>query len=86
MPFSTACSTPLSNFETAQSYKEVQDPAVIISFPLLEEPEVSMIAWTTTPWTLPSNMTLCVHPELIYVKVKGLHIISSSAPFLCKKC
>eukprot|EP00731_Ephydatia_muelleri_P007312 Em0003g1560a len=70
MPFSTACSTPLSNFEAGQNYKEVSDPAIIVSFPLDEEPCVSVIAWTTTPWTLPSNIALCVHPEFNYVKVK----------------
>ncbi|XP_059150471.1 isoleucine--tRNA ligase, cytoplasmic-like [Physella acuta] len=70
MPFSTACNTPLSNFESGQNYKEVVDPAVIVSFPLEEDPNVSIIAWTTTPWTLPSNMACCVHPELTYVKVK----------------
>ncbi|XP_066285526.1 isoleucine--tRNA ligase, cytoplasmic-like isoform X3 [Branchiostoma lanceolatum] len=70
MPYSTACSTPLSNFESNQNYKDVQDPAVIVNFPLDEDPDVSMIAWTTTPWTLPSNMALCVNPQLDYVKVK----------------
>ncbi|XP_064473466.1 isoleucine--tRNA ligase, cytoplasmic-like [Ornithodoros turicata] len=70
MPYSTTCSTPLSNFESGQNYKEVVDPAVIVSFPLDEDPNVSMIAWTTTPWTLPSNMALCVNPKMVYVKVK----------------
>ncbi|XP_071961257.1 isoleucine--tRNA ligase, cytoplasmic-like [Antedon mediterranea] len=70
MPFSTACSTPLSNFESGQNYKDVVDPAVIVSFPLDEDPNVSVIAWTTTPWTLPSNLALCVHPNLDYVKIK----------------
>uniref|UniRef100_A0A0B7BCJ2 Isoleucine--tRNA ligase, cytoplasmic n=1 Tax=Arion vulgaris TaxID=1028688 RepID=A0A0B7BCJ2_9EUPU len=70
MPFSTACNTPLSNFECGQNFKEVVDPAVIVSFPLVEDPEVSVIAWTTTPWTLPSNLACCVHPDVIYVKVK----------------
>ncbi|XP_014670049.1 PREDICTED: isoleucine--tRNA ligase, cytoplasmic-like [Priapulus caudatus] len=70
MPFSTACNTPLSNFESGQNYKEVVDPAVMVSFPLEEDPSVSMIAWTTTPWTLPSNLSLCVHPSLEYVKVR----------------
>lgn len=69
MPFSTACNTPLSNFESGQNYKEVVDPAVIVSFPLDDDPQVSMIAWTTTPWTLPSNLALCVNPEMAYVKV-----------------
>ena len=70
MPYSTGCATPLANFEATQNYKEVQDPAVIVSFPLDDEPEVNMIAWTTTPWTLPSNLALCVHPDLQYVRVK----------------
>ncbi|KAL5013777.1 hypothetical protein ScPMuIL_008047 [Solemya velum] len=70
MPFSTACNTPLSNFESGQNYKEVTDPAVIVSFPLEDKPDVAMIAWTTTPWTLPSNLALCVNPELDYVKVR----------------
>ena len=70
MPYSTSCSTPLSNFESGQNYKEVTDPAVIVSMPLDDEPETSIIVWTTTPWTLPSNLAVCVHPNLDYVKVK----------------
>ncbi|XP_078470570.1 isoleucine--tRNA ligase, cytoplasmic isoform X1 [Lampetra planeri] len=72
MPYSTACTTPLSNFEANQNYKDVTDPAVIVSFPLLEDESVSLIAWTTTPWTLPSNLSVCVNPELIYVRVKDV--------------
>uniref|UniRef100_A0A3Q2UHY5 Isoleucine--tRNA ligase, cytoplasmic n=1 Tax=Fundulus heteroclitus TaxID=8078 RepID=A0A3Q2UHY5_FUNHE len=70
MPYSTACNTPLSNFESNQNYKDVQDPSVIVSFPLVESENVSLIAWTTTPWTLPSNLALCVNPEFLYVQVK----------------
>ncbi|XP_071488561.1 isoleucine--tRNA ligase, cytoplasmic-like [Diadema antillarum] len=70
MPYSTACNTPLSNFESGQNYKDVVDPAVIINFPLDDEPNVSMIAWTTTPWTLPSNLALCVNPDMDYVKIE----------------
>ncbi|CAG0891653.1 unnamed protein product [Cyprideis torosa] len=70
MPFSTACSTPLSNFESGQNYKDVVDPAVVVTFPLDDEPETSLLAWTTTPWTLPSNLGLCVNPDLEYVRVK----------------
>ncbi|XP_017940370.2 isoleucine--tRNA ligase, cytoplasmic [Manacus vitellinus] len=70
MPFSTACNTPLSNFESHQNYKDVQDPSVTVSFPLEEDASVSLVAWTTTPWTLPSNLALCVNPELQYVKVR----------------
>ncbi|KAG6444895.1 hypothetical protein O3G_MSEX003627 [Manduca sexta] len=68
MPYSTACSTPLSNFESGQNYKEVVDPAVVVSFPT--EDGYSLLAWTTTPWTLPSNLALCVNPKLIYLKVQ----------------
>lgn len=70
MPYSWACNTPLSNFESGQNYKEVIDPTVIVSFPLEDDPQVSLLAWTTTPWTLPSNVALCVNPKEIYVKVK----------------
>ncbi|GFV86504.1 isoleucine--tRNA ligase, cytoplasmic [Trichonephila clavipes] len=70
MPFSTACNTPLSNFESGQNYQSVVDPAVIVSFSLDENPGVSLIVWTTTPWTLPSNLAICLNPDLDYVKVK----------------
>ena len=56
MPFSTACNTVLSNFEAGSNYKDTKDPAIYVSFPLEDDPSVSMIAWTTTPWTLPSNL------------------------------
>lgn len=51
--------------------QDVQDPSVIVNFPLVESEDVALIAWTTTPWTLPSNLALCVNPEFSYVKVKG---------------
>lgn len=44
---------------------------MIVNFPLVENEDVALIAWTTTPWTLPSNLALCVNPEFLYVKVKG---------------
>jgi len=72
MPFSIACHTPLSNFEAGLNYKTVKDPAIVVSFPLLSDPDTSFLAWTTTPWTLPSNLALCVNPELEYVKVRDL--------------
>lgn len=70
MPFSTACATPLSNFEAGLNYKEVVDVAIIVSFQLESDPEVSLLAWTTTPWTLPSNLALCVNAGFEYVKIK----------------
>lgn len=71
MPFSTGCTTPLSNFEAGLNYKDVDDPAVTVSFPIVgaEEP-ASFLAWTTTPWTLPSNLALCVNSNLDYVYVR----------------
>lgn len=73
MPYSTACTTALSNFEAGQNYKEVVDPAVVVSFPIIDDPDQSQVlAWTTTPWTLPSNMSLCVNPDMQYVKIKDL--------------
>jgi isoleucyl-tRNA synthetase len=73
MPYSTACTTALSNFESGQNYKEVVDPSVIVSFPIIDSPDnASLVIWTTTPWTLPSNMAACVHPEHTYVKVKEI--------------
>ncbi|ODQ68035.1 hypothetical protein NADFUDRAFT_48695 [Nadsonia fulvescens var. elongata DSM 6958] len=69
MPYSTACTTPLSNFEAQQNYKEVLDPAVVVAFPLVNDPKVKLLAWTTTPWTLPSNVALCVHPDFEYIKI-----------------
>ena len=71
MPYSTTCNTPLSNFEAGLNYKDVQDPAVMVSFPLVDDKDAAeLVAWTTTPWTLPSNLALCVHPKLKYVKLQ----------------
>jgi len=72
MPYSTACTTPLSNFEAGLNYKDVNDPAIVVTFPVKGEEDTSFVAWTTTPWTLPSNLALCVHPELEYVKIKDV--------------
>ncbi|KAI0318329.1 isoleucine-tRNA ligase [Amylostereum chailletii] len=69
MPYSTGLLTPLSNFEAGLNYKDVSDPAVTVSFPLVNDPKTSLLAWTTTPWTLPSNLGLCVHPDYTYIKI-----------------
>lgn len=66
VPYSWRLSTPLSNFEASSNYKTVQDPAVTLRFKLIERPEISLLAWTTTPWTLPSNLALCVGPTIDY--------------------
>jgi len=72
MPYSTACMTPLSNFELALNYKDVQDPSVTLLMPLKSDPNVCLVVWTTTPWTLPTNLMICVHPDFAYVFVKDL--------------
>jgi isoleucyl-tRNA synthetase len=72
MPYSWAAQTPLSNFETRQddAYRERQDPAITVRFELVresgEEKPTDLLAWTTTPWTLPSNLALAVGPEIPY--------------------
>lgn len=48
------------------------DPAIIVNFPLVTDPNTKFVAWTTTPWTLPSNLALAVNPKFEYVKVKDL--------------
>jgi isoleucyl-tRNA synthetase len=70
LPFSTRLSTVLSNFEANLNYKEVQDPAITVRFAVEGEENSYFIAWTTTPWTLPSNLALAVGPEIDYVQVR----------------
>lgn len=70
LPFSTRLSTVLSNFEANLNYKEVQDPAITVRFAADGEEKTYFIAWTTTPWTLPSNLALAVGPEIDYIKVR----------------
>lgn len=70
MPFSMKLGTPLSNFEANLNYQEVDDPSLVVAFEAVDEPGTFFLAWTTTPWTLPSNLALMVGPEIEYVKVK----------------
>ncbi|PVV00851.1 hypothetical protein BB560_004751 [Smittium megazygosporum] len=69
MPYTTGCKTPLSNFEASQSYKDLSDPAVVVSFKVIGKDNLYLLAWTTTPWTLPSNLALCVNPDLVYLTI-----------------
>lgn len=69
MPFSTKLGTPISNFEANLNYKDVDDPSVTVQFRVLDEPDAWFLAWTTTPWTLPSNLALIAGPDIQYVKV-----------------
>ncbi len=69
LPYCPRCSTPLSNFETNQGYKDVTGPAITVRFKLLDEDNAYILAWTTTPWTLPSNVALAVGKDITYLKV-----------------
>ena len=70
VPYCPRCGTPLSAQEVAQGYKDVKERSAIVRFKVKEE-DAYILAWTTTPWTLPSNLALCVHPKEDYAKVKA---------------
>lgn len=69
VPYCPRCGTPLSSHEVAQGYKDVTERSAMVKFKVKDE-AAYFLAWTTTPWTLPSNLALCVNPEVDYVKVK----------------
>lgn len=69
VPYCPRCGTPLSSHEVAQGYKDVKERSAIVRFKVKGE-DAYFLAWTTTPWTLPSNVALCVNPEETYVRVK----------------
>ncbi len=69
LPFCTRCGTGLASHEVAQGYKEIKSQTVISKFKVADKDEYFLV-WTTTPWTLPSNVALAVHPEHTYIKVK----------------
>ena len=71
VPYCPRCGTPLSSQEVAQGYKLVKERSAIVRFRATDEEGVYYLAWTTTPWTLPSNCALCVNPDETYVKVKA---------------
>ena len=70
VPYCPRCGTPLSSHEVAQGYKDVKEKSAIAKFKVAGAENEYILAWTTTPWTLPSNVALCVNPEEAYVKVK----------------
>ncbi len=70
VPYCPRCGTPLSSHEVAQGYKDVKERSAIAKFKVKGE-DAYFLAWTTTPWTLPSNVALCVHPDHDYVKVQS---------------
>ncbi|MCI4357620.1 MAG: isoleucine--tRNA ligase [Thermoplasmata archaeon] len=73
LPYCPRCETPLSSHEVAQGYRETTDPSVTVRFRLSETGGFprSLLVWTTTPWTLPSNLLIAARPELAYVGVRG---------------
>ena len=71
VPYCPRCGTPLSSHEVAQGYKDVKERSAIVRFKLKDE-DTYVLAWTTTPWTLPSNVMLCMNPDETYAKVKAI--------------
>jgi isoleucyl-tRNA synthetase len=72
MPYSTALCTPLSHMESKQNEKMTRDPAILVSFPVLGvegKEDTSLVTYTTTPWTLPSNLFIAVHPDFEYLEI-----------------
>lgn len=69
VPYCPRCGTPLSDHEVAQGYEQVEDPSLFVRMPLVDEPNTSLLVWTTTPWTLPGNVAVAAHPETEYVKI-----------------
>ena len=70
VPYCPRCGTPLSDHEVALGYDEATDPSVFVRMPLVDQPEVSLLVWTTTPWTLPGNVAVAAHPDVDYVFVE----------------
>lgn len=71
VPYCPRCGTALSSAEVAQGYQEIEDLAAVVKFPLENERETSLLVWTTTPWTLISNVAVAVHPDATYLKVRS---------------
>jgi isoleucyl-tRNA synthetase len=70
VPYCPRCETPLSSHEVSQGYEDVTEPSVTVKFALVDEPGAFVLAWTTTPWTLPGNVALAVGADLDYVRVR----------------
>jgi isoleucyl-tRNA synthetase len=70
VPYCPRCGTPLSDHEVAQGYEDAVDPSVYIRLPLVDKPGTSLLIWTTTPWTLPANVAVAVHPDVEYSVVE----------------
>ena len=84
LPYCPRCETPLSSHEVAQGYEEVQDPSIFVKMQLKNESDTYFLIWTTTPWTLISNVALALNPEMDYVKIshQGQKLILASQRLL----
>lgn len=70
VPYCPRCGTPLSDHEVAQGYDDATDPSIFVRMPLVDQPDTSLLVWTTTPWTLPGNVAVAAHPDVEYVKIE----------------
>ena len=70
VPYCPRCGTPLSDHEVSLGYKETEDPSIFVRMPLEDDPGTSLLVWTTTPWTLPGNVAVAVHPDIDYVVIE----------------
>lgn len=73
VPYCPRCGTPLSDHEVAQGYEEVTEPSIFVRMPLVDRSDTALLAWTTTPWTLPGNVAVAAHPDVEYVTVEREH-------------
>ena len=83
VPYCARCGTALSSHEVSEGYKDVEDPSVYVTFPVVDgagalRPGDKILAWTTTPWTLLSNAALAVSPDLAYVRTENGHVIAEA--------
>ncbi len=70
VPYCPRCGTPLSDHEVALGYEETTDPSIYVRMPLVDQPNTSLLVWTTTPWTLPANVAVAAHPDLEYATIE----------------
>jgi len=86
VPYCPRCGTALSSHEVAQGYRDVVDPSVYVRFPVRGEDGVSLLGWTTTPWTLLSNAALAINPEVTYVRARlGAETLIVAAGTSCRQ-
>jgi len=70
VPYCPRCGTPLSDHEVSLGYKDTKDPSIFVRMPLEDDPGTSLLVWTTTPWTLPGNVAVAVHPDIEYAVIE----------------